>query len=471
MTVGAHLCVIGVNLSPCVEFVTIGIVYSIHWSQAMPKKKNLQRRFTNPDFRARTQVPAPAVEDIAQRLRAQLTPAAFAPLRTQGSADPVKRRDRVLTLPVMVAIVVSLVWRQIPSLTELLRVLAQEGLLWTEAVSVSKQALSQRLARLPSALFARLFSEALEQPAPANQPPEAGELSANFACLWLADGSTLEAVRRKLKELKQQSETPLAGKMMMIVEGLTRRPVKAFYSSQSLANDKSFSDQILEVLPEKGLLVMDMGFFSFVLFDKFSDEKKYFITRLREKTAYRVVESLGRGQRFRDEIIEMGKYRSNPCHHRVRLVSVEWAGVWHRYLTNVLDEQELSARQVCQLYSRRWRIEEAFLLTKRLLGLSYLWATTSNAVEIQVYATWVFYAVLVDLCVEVSQVLKQPVEKISVEMVFRSLYHYSRAIERGDSSAAVEYLVAHAKLFGLVKAERKRHKERLTQNIEIWGSP
>ena len=439
----------------------------------MPKKNNLQRRFTNPDFRARTQVPAPAVEDIAQRLRARLTPAAFAPLRMQVSGDPVKRRDRVLTLPVMVAIVLSLVWRQIPSLTELLRVLAEEGLLWTEAVSVSKQALSQRLARLPSALFARLFSEALDtfEPVPANEQDQMGDLSARFACLWLADGSTLEAVRRKLKELRESSETPLAGKMMMIVEGLTRRPIKAFYSEQSLANDKSFNEQILEALPEKGLLVMDMGFFSFVLFDQFSAQKKYFITRLREKTAYQVVESLGRGQRFRDEIIEMGQYRSNPCHHRVRMVSLEWAGVWHRYLTNVLDPEQLSAREVCELYGRRWRIEEAFLLTKRLLGLSYLWSATSNAVEIQVYATWVFYAVLVELCGEVSQALKQPVEKISVEMVFRSMYHYSRAVERGDNSTAVEYLVAHAKLFGLVKAERKRHKERLTQNIDIWGSP
>src|SRR5262245_39149244 len=127
----------------------------------MPKKKPSNRRFTNPDFRARTHVPAPPVEDLAQRLQARLTPAAFAPLRRQGAGDPVKRRDRVLTLPVMVAIVVSLVWRQIPSLTELLRVLAEEGLLWAEAVAVSKQALSQRLARLPSALFANLFSEAL----------------------------------------------------------------------------------------------------------------------------------------------------------------------------------------------------------------------------------------------------------------------------------------------------------------------
>ncbi|MGA9771297.1 MAG: hypothetical protein WBV94_19845 [Blastocatellia bacterium] len=182
----------------------------------MPKKKFSRRSFTNPDFRARTQVPAPDVDDIAQRLRCRLTPAAFAPLRMQNGGDPVKRRDRVLTLPVMAAIVVSLVWRQIPSLTELLRVLATEGLLWAEPVSVSKQALSNRLAKLPSALFARLFCEAVEtlEPSPAGNQVESGDLSERFACFWRADGSTLEAVRRKLKELKGKPDTPLGGKMM-----------------------------------------------------------------------------------------------------------------------------------------------------------------------------------------------------------------------------------------------------------------
>jgi hypothetical protein len=259
--------------------------------------------------------------------------------------------------------------------------------------------------------------------------------------------------------------------MLMIVEAFSRRPVKAFYSDQPQTNDKASSDRLIEPLPVGGLLVVDLGFFSFPFFDKFSDEKKYFLTRLREKTSYEVVEMLSSGAHFRDEIIKLGKYRSNPCRSLVRMVSVEWAGVWYRYLTNVVDPKQLSAREVCELYRRRWPIEEAFLLTKRLLGLSYLWVGTSNGVEIQVYATWIMYAVLVDLCGEVCEALQQPLENISVEMVFRSLYHYSQAVGRGDNSTVVEYLVAHAKLFGLVKAERKRHKERLSQNLEIWGSP
>jgi hypothetical protein len=42
-------------------------------------------------------------------------------------------------------------------------------------------------------------------------------------------------------------------------------------------------------------------------------------------------------------------------------------------------------------------------------------------VQVQIYATWVFYAVLIDLCQEVADLLGEPVERISVEMVFRGL--------------------------------------------------
>lgn len=41
-------------------------------------------------------------------------------------------------------------------------------------------------------------------------------------------------------------------------------------------------------------------------------------------------------------------------------------------------------------------------------------------------------------------------------MVFRALYHFSQAVLRGDAHEAVPYLVERQKLFGLVKARRKR---------------
>lgn len=118
----------------------------------------------------------------------------------------------------------------------------------------------------------------------------------------------------------------------------------------------------------------------------------------------------------------------------MRLVSVLWGSNWYYYLTNVLDPQILSAQQVCELYRRRWRVEDAFLLTKRLLGLAYIWVGDTNGVQIQIFATWIFYAVLNQLCIDVAIALNQPLDRISTEMVFRALYHFSQAVLRGDAS-------------------------------------
>jgi hypothetical protein len=108
-------------------------------------------------------------------------------------------------------------------------------------------------------------------------------------------------------------------------------------------------------------------------------------------------------------------------------------------------------------------------LTKRLLGLAYLWVGGSNGVQIQIYATWIFDTVLIDLSSEVAVALSQPLERISVEMVFRSLYHFSRARQLVRATAIVPFLVDNARSFGLVKAQRKRHRYIKSQSLDIWA--
>jgi hypothetical protein len=97
-------------------------------------------------------------------------------------------------------------------------------------------------------------------------------------------------------------------------------------------------------------------------------------------------------------------------------------GTWHGYLTNELDPTRLPTTAVLALYAHRWRIEEAFLIVKRLLGLAYVWTGAANGIALQVWATWLLYAVLIDLSDAVAEELNLPLDRISVEMVFRGLY-------------------------------------------------
>ena len=78
---------------------------------------------------------------IAADLQALLTPALYA---QQASFRQLGMRERVLNLSLMLAAVLKLLWRQVPSVQELTRMLAREDLLWCKAVQVSQQAVSQR---------------------------------------------------------------------------------------------------------------------------------------------------------------------------------------------------------------------------------------------------------------------------------------------------------------------------------------
>jgi hypothetical protein len=422
----------------------------------------------------------PAVEEVEQRLVALLSPSLLAP-RQMERRDPrqpqrvIRMRQRLLTLPVMVAIVVSLVWRRMPAVTEVQRVLAREGLLWVTPMRVSPQALIKRLDVLPAAVMGQLFAEVCArlqaQQSPALPHPGWAPVRDAFSLIALVDGSTLEALRKKTQVLRECQGLVLGGKMMVMVEAFSHRPLWQLYTADAAANDKRFGTEIMAALPVGGLLVFDLGFFSFLWFDDFTASHRFFVTRMREKIAYRTVQELSSGPSYRDEIIQMGQYRSHPCRYPVRMVSVLWQGVWYRSLTNVLDPQRLSARQVCELYRRRWRIEDAFALTKRVLDLSYLWTGSTNAVQLQIYATLIFYAVLLTLCQQVAEVLGEPLERISVEMVFRAFYHYSHAAQGGEADDLVRFLAEHAKLLGIVKRWRKHHRERQQLEYLIWEVP
>ncbi|WP_242064677.1 hypothetical protein [Nostoc sp. FACHB-133] len=144
-----------------------------------------------------------------------LSPETFANLKDIKDKER-NLRARVLTLPVMAAIVLSLVYRQIQHFTDVLRCLEVEGLLWAEAISVSRQARPQRLESLPSDLFIKLFEQVIERLAAKKNKNEVAPMrvsvASSFNAVWIADASTLEAVKKHLGQLQQKTGAVIRGK-------------------------------------------------------------------------------------------------------------------------------------------------------------------------------------------------------------------------------------------------------------------
>jgi len=240
--------------------------------------KTTGRILRNADLRHQSQMAGPPLEVLEKELYRLLTPENFKPLKESRGIQEKKLRSRLLNLPVMMAVVIGLVYRRIAGLRELLRILSEEGLLWIEPMQVSVEALSKRLRTLPVQLFVEIFEQVmfkLKSEEKVKVIPEKWQgISEKFTGIWIADGSTLEELFKKLKT-RRECNTVLGGKIMVIVEAWTYRPVTMWYTEQSKANDKNFTDQLLSKLPPGGLMIFDLGFFKFGWFDEFTEQKKF----------------------------------------------------------------------------------------------------------------------------------------------------------------------------------------------------
>jgi hypothetical protein len=215
-----------------------------------------------------------------------------------------------------------------------------------------------------------------------------------------------------------------------------------WFHSNPKASETSFESDLLALLTTKTLLLLDRGFYHFQFFATLISQQVDFITRLKAGAAIKVVQVFTSQPDVRDQLIKLGTGRNGTPILTLRRVEIRFGKTWYSYITSVLDPVVLPPYVVADLYRRRWRIEEAFNTVKRLLGLSYLWTGSINGVKLQVWATWLFYAVLVDLGDAVAEELALPFERISLEMVYRGLYHFSVAFDKGKATDPVSYFAA-----------------------------
>jgi Transposase DDE domain len=413
----------------------------------------------NPDHIRRRNVPAPDNAAMDRHLQDLLSPSVYS---QQAYYRSLGLRDRILTLPLMVAAVVTLLWHQVPSVNELTRMLNRKDLLWAKAVKVSRQGLSERFLSFPYALFEGVFHDLVpmlkarwaQRSRPL--PPSVSYAMSHFEQIWAADGSVLEALFLKLDSLKECPVGQLAGKICTVIEVASQLPVQIWFTENAKAHDCQFLDPLLNLSTANTLLLLDRGFYDFKWWAQLIAKHVHFICAAKSNLAYQVIRDFSLTHELKDRLIEIGQDpQGNPL-LRLRLVEVRKGKGWYRYLTSVLEPEVLPPYVLIDLYARRWRIEDAFHLVKRLLGLSYLWTGSLNGIKLQIWATWLMYAVLVDLSDAVADAVLLPLERISMEMVWRGLYHFNHAFNLGQATDPVSYFAApENRDLGIIKALRK----------------
>ncbi len=366
----------------------------------MPKKRTTNRDHAkrllgfvpwsgNPTGRTPQQRPMMEEEVIAAQLEQLVTPAVLAQEKYYRQLG---MRDRILNLPLMVAAVLTLIWRDVSGVRELSRILAREGFLWCEPTQVSQQALSQRFLTFPAEIFERVFKELLPEFErkwhSRNKRPLPSSIQfarTKFARIWASDGSTMSAIFKKLESLTDVPKNQLAGKIGVVIDLVTRLPVEIWFQENAKASDMKFEADILKLVKPQTLILLDRGFCHYLFWQQLIAGDVHLITRLNNKASFTVESAFTNSYSIRDRIVTMGAgNKTTPC-ITMRLVEIKMGKAWYSYLTSVLDPLILPPYVVADLYGRRWRIEEAFNIVKRLLGLSYIWTGSLNGIKLQLY--------------------------------------------------------------------------------------
>ena len=68
-----------------------------------------------------------------------------------------------------------------------------------------------------------------------------------FEKIWIVDGSTLEALFKKLKSLEEVPKGQLAGKMGVVIDLITRLPVEIWFQENPRTSDTKLEENL--VLP------------------------------------------------------------------------------------------------------------------------------------------------------------------------------------------------------------------------------
>src|SRR6266487_1358952 len=202
------------------------------------------------------------------------------------------------------------------------------------------------------------------------------------------DESTLDAVGRWLPELRPLlpgDPRLLAGRISALFDLRRQQWVRVEVWQEAVANCKQQARLLIEGLQSGTLLLFDRGYLSFPWFDELSERGLWWISRYANHASMQVQHVCYQGDGVLDALVLLGQYRADRAKYPVRLVQFYSQGQLHRYLTNVLDPQQLPLAEVARLYARRWDIELAFCLLKEHLHASQLWSAKWPVIQVQIW--------------------------------------------------------------------------------------
>jgi hypothetical protein len=136
------------------------------------------------------------------------------------------------------------------------------------------------------------------------------------------------------------------------------------------------------------IVAMDRGYNDYALFGKWTDQKIYFVTRLKDNAAYEVLEEgpvpANRDIRADQLIRFTGEKAQRDCPSLLRRVAV-WDALNEREIVLLTNLMEFGSTTIAAIYKDRWEIELFFKALKQNLKVKTFVGTSENALRIQIW--------------------------------------------------------------------------------------
>ncbi len=143
--------------------------------------------------------------------------------------------------------------------------------------------------------------------------------------------------------------------------------------------------------PPGTIVAMDRGYIDYALFERWTNEGVFFVTRTKKNTDFcrepRQKPRPVRGNIVKDELIRMNPFNlacDRKCKSTLRRVVV-WVEEKQQELELITNNLALAATTIAAIYKERWQIELFFKALKQNLKVKTFVGTSANAVRIQLW--------------------------------------------------------------------------------------
>jgi hypothetical protein len=144
-------------------------------------------------------------------------------------------------------------------------------------------------------------------------------------------------------------------------------------------------------IPSGSIIVFDRGYNNYEVFSRWTEQNVTFVTRLRKKAVYEVLEEkeLSNDQKetgvLSDKLIILG-HSSHKNVTKVQARMVEFYDKENdRNFTFITNNFGFEARTIADIYKKRWQIESLFKRIKQNYPLKYFLGDNENALKIQIW--------------------------------------------------------------------------------------